>query len=167
MVARGDFQGVLADAEQNGLTRTLDTASVDELNALADAARYVRRNDVARRTLLAALDRFPHSGTARDAAFFLGGLAEEESGVAARKAALEWYQRYMAESPGGTYAAQALGRQMILVHQLRGAAAARPIAAAYLQRFPSGPYAAPAKKLLQDSTRARPGDGCAPRWTCT
>ncbi|HVY38279.1 MAG TPA: FecR domain-containing protein [Polyangia bacterium] len=150
MIAQGDFQGVLANAEQEGLARTLDTASVSELNALADAARYVRRNDVARRTLLAVVDRFPHSGTARDAAFFLGGLAEEESGLGGTKAALDWYQRYMAESPGGTYAPQALGRQMLLVHKLRGAAAARPIAADYLQRFPSGPYAAPAKKLLQD-----------------
>ena len=56
----------------------------------------------------------------------------------------------MVESPRGTYAAQALGRQMILVHKLRGAAAARPIATEYLSRFPTGPYAEPAKKLLQD-----------------
>jgi len=150
LIAEGDFQRVLANAEQNGLAHTLDTASVSELNALADAARYVRRNDVARRTFLAVVDRFPHSGTARDAAFFLGGLAEEEPGAAGTTTALDWYQRYMAQSPGGTYAPQALGRQMLLVHKLRGAAAARPIAAEYLQRFPSGPYAAPAKKLLQD-----------------
>ena len=45
----------------------------------------------------------------------------------------------MAESPRGTYAAQALGRQMILVHKLRGASAARPIATEYLARFPTAP----------------------------
>jgi hypothetical protein len=120
------------------------------LNALADAARYVRRSDVARRTLLAERERFPHSITAREAAFFLGGLSEDESGAASAKTALEWYERYMTDSPRGTYAAQALGRQMILVHKLRGAAAARPIATEYLAQFPSGPYAEPAKKLLQD-----------------
>ena len=60
---------------------------------------------------------------------------------AAAKTALEWYERYMSDSPRGTYAAQALGRQMILVHKLRGADAARPIASDYLTRFPSGPYA--------------------------
>jgi ferric-dicitrate binding protein FerR (iron transport regulator) len=150
LIAQGDFQGVLADAEQRGLARTLDSASAADLNALADAARYVRRSDVARRTLLAERERFPRSVTAREAAFFLGGLAEDESGAASAKTALEWYERYMADSPRGTYAAQALGRQMILVHKLRGAAAARPIATEYLARFPSGPYAEPAKKLLQD-----------------
>jgi FecR-like protein len=150
LIAQGDFQGVLADAEQRGLARTLETASAADLTALADAARYVRRGDVARRTLLAERERFPRSGTAREAAFFLGGLAEDESGVTAAKTALDWYERYMAESPRGTYAAQALGRQMILVHKLRGAGAARPIAAEYLSRFPTGPYVDSARKLLHD-----------------
>ncbi|HXU03858.1 MAG TPA: FecR family protein [Polyangia bacterium] len=150
LIAQGDFQAVLADAEQRGLTRTFESATAADLTALADAARYVRRSDVARRALLAERDRFARSGAAREAAFFLGGLAEDESGVAAAKTALEWYERYMAESPRGTYAAQALGRQMILVHKLRGSAAARPIATEYLERFPSGPYAEPAKKLLRD-----------------
>jgi hypothetical protein len=150
MIAQGDFHGVLAEAEQRGLARTLETGSAADLTALADAARYVRRSDVARRTLLTERDRFPRTATSREAAFFLGGVAEDESGVAAAKTALDWYERYLAESPNGTYAAQALGRQMILVNKLRGAAAARPLASDYLARFPSGPYAEPAKKLLQD-----------------
>ena len=81
LIAQGDFQSVLADAEQRGLARTLETASAADLTALADAARYVRRGDVARRTYLAERERFPRSVTAREAAFFLGGLAEDESGV--------------------------------------------------------------------------------------
>ena len=63
--------------------------------------------------------------------------------MTATKAALEWYERYLAESPRGTYAPQALGRQMVLVHKLRGVASARPLATEYLARFPDGPYAAP------------------------
>jgi hypothetical protein len=150
LIAQGDFQAVLADAEQRGLARTFETASAADLTALADAARYVRRTDVAKRALLAERDRFSRSTGAREAAFFLGGLAEDESGVSATKTALDWYERYLSESPRGTYAAQALGRQMILVHKLRGSAAARPIATDYLARFPAGPYADAAKKLLQD-----------------
>jgi hypothetical protein len=150
LIAQGEFRAVLADAESRGLAHTLETASAADLTALADAARYVRRADVARRTYLAERERFPRSGTAREAAFFLGGIAEDESGVGATKSALEWYERYLSENPRGTYAAQALGRQMILVHKLRGADAARPIAREYIARFPSGPYAEPAKKLLQD-----------------
>jgi hypothetical protein len=150
LIKQGDFQGVLADAEQRGLARTLETASAADLNLLADAARYVRRGDIARRTLLAERERFPRSGSAREAAFFLGGLAEDEPGVTSAKAALEWYERYMADSPHGNYAAQALGRQMILVHKLQGKDAARPIATKYLAEFRKGPYADSARKLLQD-----------------
>jgi hypothetical protein len=150
LIAQGEFQAVLAEAEQRGLAHTLETASAADLTALADAARYVRRTDVARRALMAERERFARSGTGREAAFFLGGLAEDESGAAAAHTALTWYARYMDESPHGTYAAQALGRQMILVHKLQGAAAARPIASEYLSRFVDGPYAAAARKLLQD-----------------
>ena len=148
LIAQGDFRGVLADAERRGLDRTLSIGSPADLTALADAARYLRRGDLARRTYLAERDRFPRSA-GREAAFFLGGLSEDESGVTATKAALEWYERYMAESPRGTYAPQALGRQMVLVHKLRGVASARPLASEYLSRFPDGPYAAPARKLLE------------------
>jgi hypothetical protein len=150
LIKQGDFQGVLAEAEQRGLARTLETGSAADLNALADAARYVRRGDIARRTLLAERDRFPGSGSAREAAFFLGGLAEDERGVTAAKSALEWYERYMTDSPHGNYAAQALGRKMLLVHKLQGVGAARPIATDYLGKFPRGPYADAAKKLLND-----------------
>ena len=150
LIKQGDFAGVLADAEQRGLARTLETASAADLNALADAARYVRRADVARRTLLAERARFPRSGSAREAAFFLGGLAEDEPGVTSAKSALEWYERYMTDSPSGNYAAQALGRKMLLVHKLQGVDAARPIATEYLKLFPKGPYAESAHKLLRD-----------------
>ena len=48
----------------------------DDLAALADAARYRRHDDVARRALLAQRRRFPGSPRAADAAFFLGRLDE-------------------------------------------------------------------------------------------
>jgi len=148
LIAQGDFRGVLADAERRGLERTLASGSPADLTALADAARYLRRGELARRTYLAERERFPRSA-GREAAFFLGGLSEDESGASATKAALEWYERYLAESPRGTYAPRALGRQMVLVHKLRGVASARPLASDYLARFPDGPYAAPARKLLE------------------
>jgi hypothetical protein len=150
-VAAGDFQAVIADAEHRGLDGTLSSASAAELGALADAARYLRRGDLARRTLLAARDRFPRSREGREAAFFLGGLSEDQSGEASSKAALDWYERYLTESPQGPYAAHALGREMVLVHKLQGTTAARPIAERYLQRFPHGPYTAAAQKLVDET----------------
>jgi hypothetical protein len=144
--AAGEFGAVIAAAEARGLEATLASASLEDLAALADSARYARRNSLAKRVLLAERKRFPASRTARDAAFFLARLAEDEGG-----GALEWYDRYLSESPRGTYASQALGRKMLLVHAQQGSDAARPLAAEYLSRYPNGPYAAAAQKISDAS----------------
>jgi TolA-binding protein len=144
-VAHGDFEGVVADAERRGLERALTESTAADLAALADAARYARRQDVARRALSAQRSRYPGSTQARDAAFFLGGLAEGEK---ADSASLDWYDVYLGESPDGAYASQALGRKMMLLQRLRGPQSARAVADEYLARFPEGPYAGSARKLL-------------------
>jgi hypothetical protein len=101
--------------------------------------------------LQAERQRFASSQAARDAAFFLGRLAEPSGG-----GALDWYERYLSESPHGSYAAQALGRKMMLLYRQRGSAAARPVAVDYLARFPNGPDAATGRKLTQESQTPRP-----------
>ena len=121
------------------------------IKALADAARYARRSDLARRALIAKRQRFAGSGGAREAAFFLGRLAEDNGG-----GALEWYDRYLSESPRGAYASQALGRKMMLVYQQRGEAAAAPLARDYLGRYPAGPYASAARKIVAPPSPAAP-----------
>lgn len=150
-VAQGNFQQVLNEAEQRGLDRTIATASLAELSALADAARYARRSDLARRVLLAKRQRFAGTAAAREAAFFLGRLAEDGGGNA-----LEWYDRYLSESPRGTYASQALGRKMMLVYRQSGEAAARSIASDYLARYPKGPYASAASKIVNPASSSAP-----------
>jgi hypothetical protein len=140
--AAGEFAAVIAAAEARGLDATLASASLEDLAALADSARYARRTSLAQRVLLVERKRFPTSRAARDAAFFLARLAEDQG-----SGALEWYDRYLSESPRGTYASQALGRKMLLVHAQRGSAAARPLAAEYLELHPNGPYAASARKI--------------------
>jgi hypothetical protein len=145
-VAQGKFNAVLEEAERRGLARTLSSGSLEELSALADAARYAGRSAVAKRVLLTARQRFAGSATARDAAFFLGRIAEDGGG-----GAIEWYERYVSESPRGPYASQAFGRKMMLLYKQRGAAAAEPIAQEYLKRFPNGPYAAAARKIDEES----------------
>ncbi len=148
-VAQGHFSAVLDEAEQRGLDRTLASGSLEELAALADAARYAGRSAVAKRVLLAERQRFPSSGAARDAAFFLGRIAEEGGG-----GAIEWYERYVSESPRGAYASQAFGRKMMLLYKQRGASGAGPVATEYLARYPNGPYAAAARKIDQESQAA-------------
>ncbi|RYZ05336.1 MAG: hypothetical protein EOO73_20140 [Myxococcales bacterium] len=144
-VAQGHFADVLRQAEERGLSRTLDSGSLEELSALADAARYAGRGSIAKRVLLAQRQRFPTSGAARDAAFFLGRLAEDSGG-----GAVEWYERYVSESPRGAYASQAFGRKMMLLYKQRGMTAAKPVASDYLSRYPNGPYAAAARKIGQE-----------------
>jgi len=148
-VAQGHFNAVLDEAEQRGLDRTLSGGSLEELAALADAARYAGRSAVAKRVLLAERQRFPSSRPARDAAFFLGRIAEEGGG-----GAIEWYERYVSESPRGAYASQAFGRKMMLLYKQRGHSAAGPVATEYLSRYPNGPYAAAARKIAQESPSA-------------
>ena len=148
-VAQGQFNSVLDEAEQRGLDRTLSSGSLEDLAALADAARYAGRGPVAKRVLLAERQRFPSSGPARDAAFFLGRIAEDGGG-----GAVEWYERYVSESPRGAYASQAFGRKMMLLYKQRGPSAAGPVAVEYLGRYPNGPYAAAARKIDQESLSA-------------
>jgi hypothetical protein len=144
LVAQGQFDAVLEETARRGLEVTLARAPLDDLAALADAARYSRRDDWARRALLAERSRFPHARRAREAAFFLGGLAEGDSELSQ---ALDWYARYLGEAPEGAYASQALGRKMVLVRKLQGAPPAAQVAQEYLRRFPDGPYASSAKKM--------------------
>ncbi|MFT3766778.1 MAG: FecR domain-containing protein [Minicystis sp.] len=144
-VKAGDFRGVIADAEARGIDATLAEASLADLEALADAARYAGRADVAGKVLGAERARFPGTVEAKTAAFLLGRLAEDAQ--ASPGAAIGYYDAYLAEAPDGAFASEALGRKMNAVHRSAGAAAARPIAEAYLRRFPGGSYAAVAQQI--------------------
>lgn len=146
-VAKGQWDRILADVERDGVEASLPTLSSDELFALADAARYRRRPELARSALLTQRERFPNSSRASDAVFLLGRV--EESRAGGRDAALKRYDEYLARAPSGTYAAEALGRKMILVKEQQGPDGARPIADEYLRRFPSGSYAAAARALAR------------------
>jgi hypothetical protein len=145
-LAAGHFATILKEAEQRGLETSLAEVSSDDLAALADAARYSRREDVARRALASQRRRFPASARANDAAFLLGRLEETAQHP---ELALGWYDRCLTESPRGTYTSEALGRKMTVVQRLYGAARARPVAEEYLRRFGDGTYAAAARALTR------------------
>ncbi len=148
-LASGDFAFIVEDAQRD-LPHALEASSSDDLAALADAARYRRQDDLARRALDAERRRFQGSPRAADAAFFLGRLDEKQG--AGLVHALRWYDRYLEEAPGGSYAAEALGRKMVAVRDLYGAAQARAVADEYVRRFPHGSYAG-AAQALRDQAR--------------
>lgn len=143
-VAAGKFDDVLSAAEKQGLESVYGRASLDDLSALADAARYGRRHVIARAALLAMRRRFASSAPAKQAAFLLGRLMEDESAPSA----LEWYERYLQEEPRGVHASQALGRKMLIVYERGGASAAAAIAREYLEHFPDGSYAPSARRIM-------------------
>jgi hypothetical protein len=143
-VAEGDYRGVLADADARGVKGMLRKAPLADLAALADAARYAGRPALARDALLSVRARFAAASEARAAAFLLGRLADDGGGPT--QAAVVWYDTYLAESPSGPFAAEALGRKLTALRRA-GSPAARTTADEYLRRYPEGPYAAAAREL--------------------
>ena len=144
-LAAGEWDQILEDARRTGLKKTLDRAGSEDLIALANAARYRRRMDLARQALLAERRRFPDSDRSLDATFLLGRV--EESSERGMDQALRWYDEYLVRAPDGTYASEALGRKMILTVKRQGNPRARPIAEDYLRRFPGGSYAGTARAM--------------------
>jgi TolA-binding protein len=142
-LSAGDFEAIVRDASRDE-AHALATRSSDDLAALASAARYRRRDDLARDALLAQRRRFPHSARAADAAFLLGRVEEAAGGLSF---AVKWYDSYLEEAPSGAYASEALGRKMVVVQKLYGTVQARAVAEEYARRFPAGTYAGAARAL--------------------
>jgi hypothetical protein len=148
-IAKGDFAAVVTDAERKGLDSTLARASAADLTALADAARYTRRYPTARQALLALRARFAGTPRAKDAAFFLGRLAEVSP--ASPDAACTWYDTYLSEAGQGAYAAEAMGRELAISSRSQRTQA-KSLAKTYLERFPQGAQAELARSVLGSPT---------------
>ena len=144
-LADGDAAGLVAEAQRRGVDRVLAGSSSEELAALADAARFRNQDHLARRVLLAQRRRFPATLRAEEASFLLGRLADGPGGRASD--ALAWYDRYLREAPSGAYAAEAMGRMMLVLERQQRTEQARTLAAAYLRRFPDGVYARAARAV--------------------
>jgi hypothetical protein len=145
LIAAGEFASVLSQADRRGSESCVHSCSAADLSALADAARYSGRTDLAFRCLHSLRARFLREPEGRSAAFLLG-RSSERSGAA--RDARAWYERYLQESPGGGYAAEALAGKMRTTLALEGRAAATPIAEDYLRRYPTGVQAASARGIL-------------------
>jgi tetratricopeptide (TPR) repeat protein len=153
LVAAGEFESVLDLAQARGFASTLARASQADLVALADAARYLRRDHEATRALQALMRRFPSSREATDAAFFLARMVEA---TGRDDQALRLYDQYLSADADGPYAAEALGRKMTALHR-QGDDRARRLAAEYLRRFPSGSYASAAREIAAGARPGAPG----------
>ncbi len=145
-LAQGQWDRILDEARRFGIETTLGQASSEDLFALANAARYRHRFDLARSALQAERRRFPASPRALESLYLLGRVEESREAGAAQ--AIGWYDEYLTRAPSGPLAGEALGRKMTLTDKLQGAAPARALAEEYLRRFPKGNYAGSARELL-------------------
>ena len=143
-MAYGDLQSIVDDAVEHGVEATVAERTSEELAVLEAAARYQKRPDIARRALLAQRSRFAGTPRAKEAAFLLGRMAESADGAAS----LGWYERYLAEAPDGAFAAEAMGRDMIVTNRIFGVDRARPLAERYVKRWPTGAHAQLARSIL-------------------
>src|SRR5450432_95810 len=146
-LSAGEAAAVVADAERRGGARVLDSSGSEDLAALADAARYDRKDNLARRALLAQRRKFPHSVRAAEASFLLGRLDDGFRNGAER--ALGRYDQYLEEAPRGAYVSEALGRKMMDLERTHTQTEARAIATDYLRRFPGGTYSQAASALVR------------------
>lgn len=137
LLAEGEFAEIVKQARHRGIETTLTRGNDVDLAALADAARYTRDNQLARRVLLTLRTRYPGSERAKSGAFFLGRLGEAHDGDV--DTALTWYERYLRESPRGPYAEGAMAREMVLLRQ-RSRGRAKAVAGRYLHEYPEGTY---------------------------
>lgn len=143
-VRRGEYGDVIRDAESRGIARVLQTANSAELLALANAARFSGRVDLGRDAYKAIRQRYAGSPQSASAAFLLGRLMEPSSVAEAKR----WYERYEQEAPSGALAAEAMGRKMVLAQSLGNRTEVQRFAEDYLKRFPDGPYAGVARKIV-------------------
>lgn len=147
MLAAGQWDRILIDAERRGIDETLEHAPTEDLFALAAAARYRHRAELASAALLAQRRRYPDAQRSLDALFLLGRVEEARQGGSAR--AIGFYDQYLTRAPSGRYAAEALGRKMMMASDGGDTARARTIAGQYLFQFPDGSYAAAARALTR------------------
>jgi len=102
LLSRSEFATIVAQAEAMGIDRCLTSCSVANLRALADAARYTGKFELAERSLLSLRRRSPAQAAA--AGFYLGRLYEARG---RKTEALRMYEGYLLEAPRGDYAKEA------------------------------------------------------------
>lgn len=137
---KGEYESAFALAEREGAFTRTGSASVGELQELAELARLAGHGDVARRLYLTLREKSAGSDAAALAAFQLGRMGGGGEGE-------RWFRVYLTERPNGALAAEALGRILELEHR-SGRATARDTAQRYLSQFPHGAHAALARSIL-------------------
>ena len=142
----GDYSGAVREAEREGLDGLATTLGQEELWQLANAARYAKKGQTSTRILLAVRERFSGYRRAEAATFLLGRVALELNSNP--EAARKWFKTYLAQSPNGHLAEEALGRLIDANIKAGKEKEARRSALLYLKRYPKGLFAELAKSVI-------------------
>jgi transmembrane sensor len=138
---KGDYDAAYAAALSAGLASVLRASSSDELLRLAQVARLSGHRDTEREALVTCRRRFPGSERAAVAAYELGRSSSPSE-------ASSWFDTYLGEQPSGPLAREASGRLVEARASAGDDRGARDAAARYLARYPDGPHAPLARRIL-------------------
>ena len=138
---KGDYDGAYAAALGVGLASVLRASSSDELLRLAQVARLSGHRDTERQALVTCRRRFPGTETSAIAAYELGRSSSPSE-------ASSWFDTYLGEQPSGPLAREAWGRLVEARASAGDERGARDAAARYLARYPDGPHAPLARRVL-------------------
>ncbi|MEN9580782.1 MAG: hypothetical protein RJA70_3791 [Pseudomonadota bacterium] len=142
LLVQGNFELVLAEVRERGVERCLRGCELIDLEAAADAARYAGETGLAEQLLGGLNSRFPRTAAGQKATFLLGDVAQRQQDLAAAE---NWYRRYLSQSPQGSYAAEAVGRLLVMT---RDPARQRELAERYLEFGQKGAYSDRARRVL-------------------
>ena len=123
-----------------------ESASLPQLVARSNRERLLGHLARARTALLVLRRRFVGSPEAGTAAFTLGRMAFERRGD--YREAARWFEVYLAEQPAGPLMGDAAGRLLEARERQGDRERTRRQAQSYLKRFPDGPYAPRARRIL-------------------
>lgn len=139
--ARGDYAGAYDAVARTGLAQFYASAPPADLLRFAQVGKLSGHRDAHHDALTACRDRFAKSPQAALAAFELGRSAPPSEAIA-------WFEAYLREDPRGPLAREASGR-LLEANALAGHdAAARKAAQEYLAKYPDGPAASMARRVL-------------------
>lgn len=146
LAAASQYREALTAAERAGFERLCRTASANDVLLLADVARLAADFERARLAYASVRQRFGGAPGAH-AAFFLGRIAFDHDADYAEAARL--FALSTAEQPDGPLAREAAGRLLEAKLRLADSAGARQAARRYLERYPEGPHARSAERVLR------------------
>lgn len=146
LAEKGAFEDALTLARQQGLDRIAKSSPPGDLMMLGDAARRTGELVAAKKLYRAVHRRFPASPHGASAAFGLGIIAYDRE--RRFQEAAVWFESCVSSGLAGELNRPAMGRLLEARYRSGDVAGAKQTARDYLTRYPKGPHAEMADKIL-------------------